>query len=109
MIVLICEELVGLFFFSFSPPQRPPPPTSLSSLQGQAGAWPLLLNLDLKLFWAWAGVIKLSLLKTGRKGSSWGLSEKPRNFLKALGQQGRVEITGFFLAVKGRFREWCLS
>lgn len=73
MIVLICEESVVTVFFFFFFPFFPPCP--LSSPQGQAGARPLLLNLALKLFRAWTGVMKLSLLKTGRKGSSWGLSE----------------------------------
>ena len=56
--------LLLFFFFSF--------PSPLFSLQGQAGALLLLLNLDLELYWARPGVSVLSLLKTGRKAPAGG-------------------------------------
>ena len=62
-----------LFFLPFLSP--------LSSLQGQAGAELLLLNLDLELYWAWAGVPKLSLLQTGRKAPA-GESQRAKKLLR---------------------------
>lgn len=83
MIVLICEELVVarlLFFFFFFSPF----PSPLSSPQGQAGARSLLLNLDLKLYWAWSGVTKLSLPKTGRKAPA-GDFQRAKELSEGLG------------------------
>lgn len=81
MIVLICEESVVAVFFFFFPFFSPCP---LSSPQGQAGARPLLLNLALKLFQAWTGVMKLSLLKTGRKAPA-GDFQRAKELSEGLG------------------------
>ena len=78
IIVLICEELVVTFFSPF--------PSPLSSLQGQAGAVLLLLNLDRELYWAWPGVPMLSLLLTGRQAPAGEFQREPRSCSEALGE-----------------------
>ena len=87
-IVLICVVLVvaRLFFYLFFFPF----PSLLSSPQGQAGARSLLLNLDLKLYWAWSCVTKLSLPKTGRKAPA-GDFQKAKELSEGLARGSETE------------------